>query len=62
MHKLTCQYINTLLFHTSKTVITYLPFVQKQLYLSSIQDLYNSEIIARKWIYSAYVSPTQSFA
>ncbi|CAM5248817.1 hypothetical protein LSPH24S_04992 [Lysinibacillus sphaericus] len=28
------------------TDITYLPFGQKQLYLSSIQDLYNGEIIA----------------
>lgn len=28
------------------TDITYLPFVQKQLYLSSIQDLYNGEIVA----------------
>lgn len=28
------------------TDITYLPFGQKQMYLSSIQDLFNSEIIA----------------
>ncbi|MCO5542233.1 DDE-type integrase/transposase/recombinase [Enterococcus faecalis] len=28
------------------TDITYLPFGQKQLYLSSIMDLYNGEIIA----------------
>ncbi len=41
---------------------------QKQLHLSSIQDLYNGEMIAysigdcQDTVCAAYVSPTQSFA